>query len=165
MVLFGFLWFFSRLIFSSHRWGMMKISFPWWKPPPSIFDHDLHVARIDFLCFLHVFRSCLWFFMVLFCFLWFFNRLIFSSHRWGVMKFSCPWWKPPPSDFRHHLTCGPNRFSVFFECFSQLLMVFHGLFGFLSFSTVSFFHHIVGGWWKSRFLDEDRLRHTVEKSG
>ena len=107
----------------------------------------------------------LWFFMVLFGFLWFFNRLIFSSHRWGMMKISFPWWKPPLSDFRHHLTCGPNRFSVFFECFSQLLMVFHGLFGFLSFSTVSFFHHIVGGWWKSRFLDEDRLRHTVEKSG
>ena len=98
MVLFGFLWFFSRLIFSSHRWGMMKISFPWWKPPPSNFDHDLHVVRIDFLCFLHVFRSCLWFFMVLFCF-------------------------------------------VFF-----------------GFSTVSFFHHIVGEWWNSRVLDENRLR-------
>ena len=42
------------------------------------------------------------------------------------MKFSFPWWKPPPSDFRHHLTCGPNRFSVFVFMFSQLLMVFHG---------------------------------------
>ena len=35
-------------------------------------------------------RQCLWFFMVLFGFLWFFSRLIFSSHRWGMMKISFP---------------------------------------------------------------------------
>ena len=35
--------------------------------------------------------------------------------------------------------------------FSWFCLVFFG------FSPVSSFHHIVGGWWKSRFLDENRL--------
>ena len=43
-----------------------------------------------FFCIFHVFAVVYCFALCFFCFLWFFNRLIFSSHRWGTMKISFP---------------------------------------------------------------------------
>ena len=56
--------------------------------------------------------------------------------------------------------CGPNRFSVFFMFFHSCLLFSIVFVSFFNFSTVSFFHHIVGGRWNSRFLDENRLPPT-----